>query len=180
MRIVAAVRFPSFSEMPVVDLIYTLCQRDSDEADIADIFFEFLLDETFEAHAPTLVTWGGEALQVTSLRRVAQHRDLALPVQMRAIGPDAPHRLDLSQVLDNGSENIQISEYAHNLGLPALPKPGFEVSAIIERGDWKALEEQCAATVMTGSILTARHLATTMQIAQSGASATDEIVGRFC
>lgn len=180
----SGLRFPGSSEGPVAGPIHSRCRPECDETDIALAFFQFLESEMDEDRMPTLVpptlvTWDGEALHVPSLRRAAQHHDLILPPQLRELAPDAGQRLDLRSALFNGREHILLSEYAYALGLPRLPVPALEVAKLIECGEWKALEEQCAATVMTSAIIAARHFASIGDVAQSGAAATDAIVAGF-
>ncbi|QNE06846.1 hypothetical protein [Croceicoccus marinus] len=180
----SALRFAASSEAPMVGPIHSRCRPECDETDIARAFFQFLESEMDEDRMPTLVpptlvTWDGEALHVPSLRRAAQHHDLVLPAQLRKLAPDAVHRLDLREMLSTGREDILLCEYAHALGLPGLPVPALEVATLVEGSDWRALEEQCAATVMTSAIIAARHLASTEEVAQSGAAVTDAIVAGF-
>ena len=174
-----ALRFPASSEAPKMGPIHSRCQPDCDEKQIALAFFQFLESEMDEDRMPTLVTWNGDELHVPSLRRVAQRHDLILPPQLREKMPNAGHRLDLRSALYDGREHVLLSEYALALGLPGLPVSALEVAKLIESSNWKALEEQCAATVMTSAIIAARHLASLGEVAQSGAAATDAIVAGF-
>ena len=179
-----ALRFPASPAAPVAGPIHSRCQPDCDETQIALAFFQFLADVRDEGLIPTLVpptlvTWDGEAQHIPSLRRVAQCHDLILPSQLREKMPNAGHRLDLRSALYNGRDHILLSEYAYALGLPGMPVPALEVAKLIESSNWKALEEQCAATVMTSAIIAARHLASIGDVAQSGAAATDAIVAGF-
>lgn len=176
------IQFPVDAEAkPIVGAFRSLSQPDHEEPDIAGSFFAVLGEEgnKVDQVAP-LVTWGGHCLDDHSLRRVAHKHDLVLPQQLRDYGSRTNGRLDLCEMLYNNKDGIHLSEYAFNLAIPCKPFRGLDIPALVKADAWEAVEEQCAADVMTTAIIAARHLASIAEIPQAGAVCTEAIIEQFC
>lgn len=175
------IRFAGGHEKPIVEPFQSCCQPDCDETDIAEAFFRTVEAETIDEHRRAqLIFWGGETIDVAVLRRVAQRRDLILPLQLRKSRPNFRDRLDLCTELDAGGKRVHLSEYAAGLGLPGKAVPGKEVSKLIQDEDWRAVEEQCAADVMITACIAAQHLAAIGEVGQTGSACSRAIVEAFC
>lgn len=176
------IRFPAGAPEPEVSAFHSFCAPEMDEIDILDTFFGVLEEEAKNSEQPVpLVTWAGDFVDIAVLRHMSEEWDVLLPPQLRSTEPLCPHRLDLCEVsYTKEMGGVHLSEYAQSQGLPGKPIPGREISKCIEAGDWKRVEEQCAADVMLTAILAARRLASSGQIYQAGKACTRAIVDRFC
>ena len=174
------IRFAAGHEKPIVEPFQSYCQPDCDETDIAEAFFRTVEAETIDEHRRAqLIFWGGETIDVAVLRRVAQRRDLILPLQLRKSRPNFRDRLDLCNELDAGGRRVHLSEYAAGVELPGKAMPGKEVSKLIQDEDWRAVEEQCAADVMITACIAAQHLAAIGEVGQAGSACSRAIIEAF-
>ena len=174
--------FPAAADKPEVSHFYSLSQPHNDQTDIVEVFFRTLEQASSNNAEPArLVTWGGDLKDIAALHLVAQRREWILPPQLRNTSPHCPQRLDLCQFYYHKElEGVHLSEFLQAQDLPVKPNRPTKVTDFASDGNWKAVEEHCAADVMLTAILAVRHLASTAQIGQTGKKCTEAILDRFC
>lgn len=149
LEIVPSERVPRFG-----DLVVMTAESYSESEIVSTLFEQFR-----ENAQPTPVTWGGEAKDLTVLRRCACEFDLVLPVKLRDLRPHSRDRIDLCLEVAGGSANVHLPEYAAATSIPAKPSPSKSVGSLVKSSRWDAVEEQVRADVLTTTVILLRHIA---------------------
>ena len=106
-----------------------------------------------------MVTWGGEARDLTVLRYQACRYGLALPVHLHDTSPHARERIDLCRSTTVQADPVHLDEYAAGCGIPAKPSPPEAIGKLVEAGEWDAVHDHVLADVLTITIVGLRWLA---------------------
>lgn len=158
-RIAAAawivMRFDPRSDLPIIEEAQTIARDGADERGIVSALFDAMM-----RHPDAIVTtWGGEYKDMPVLRRCAGEFGMSLPNQLRNLHPHANERIDLCAATSVLATSMHLPEYAYATGIPCKPWPAKHIGALVVRGDWKSVQEQALADVLTTSVISLRHLA---------------------
>lgn len=157
-RVVSAawivLRFVPGQDVPEIEGPVLLTAETMDEKAIVTQFF----DAVAGLRPAIVTTWGGETKDIAALRRAAVEHDLALPLQLLELSPYSSRRLDLCNATSVMADCVHLPEFAAALGIPAKPSPSKSIGKLVETQQWDLVADQCAADVLTTSVIAICHL----------------------
>lgn len=143
-------RFEPGADVPTVSGPVVMTLEDHYETDILKAFFAGLEEL---GHGGQLITWGGEARDLTVLRHQACRHSLTLPFHLRDTSPYARQRIDLCRATSVQADDVHLDEYAAGSGIPAKPSPPSAIGKLVEADEWGLVRDHNLADVMTTSII---------------------------
>lgn len=173
-------RFDARSDVPELDAPVVMSLEAHSETEVLRGFFEALDGVGREAQ---MITWGGEARDLSVLRFQACRRGLSLPVHLRDTSPYARERIDLCRSTTVQADPVHLDEYASGCGIPSKSSPPCAIGKLAECGQWASVHDHVLADVMTTSVVALNWLTAMGEIAcnreRSAMAITDAALTAF-
>jgi hypothetical protein len=145
------------SDQPYPVLLSSL-KDETQEMTVLGQFFSQHFSSHNTADWPILVTFNGLGFDVPLLLRRALYLGVKAP-QIQIDRFKHPHVIDLMALLnlDGRLKSHSLRFYANRFGIPVDDEStGADIGALVEAGDWAAVEKHCAADVQTTYALAKR------------------------